>query len=120
MLLNTQPGRASRTLRQLGARPGEDTDASSFTIPGLNDCGKSPDAVADEIAEYFSAISNEFEPVNLQDLPDTVRYDIVNYLKESVPVITVETVEKLLRDTKPSNRGTKGTYRRCYSRKPSK
>ena len=92
----------------MGARPGEDADITSFTIPGLTDGDKSPDSIANEIAEYFSSISREFEPVNLETLPAIVRYDIMNYNRDSVPDITLAMVEKLLQETKSSKRGTKG------------
>ena len=66
---------------------------------------KTKDEISNEIADYFSTISQEFDPVNLETLPTMVRAEIMNYKKDNVPHITLDIVEELLFKTRATNRG---------------
>ena len=51
---------AHSILKQIGARPGEDDDADFLQLTEFQDRNISPDQIANEIGDYFSAISQEF------------------------------------------------------------
>ena len=56
MLLNTQRGKASKILKEVAARPGEDVDALNFTLPQFTDTDKSKNEIADKVADNFAKI----------------------------------------------------------------
>ena len=56
-------------MRKLGARPGELSDTSTFTLPDHAKLNLSPKQSADRIAEHFAQVSQEFEPLSLDRLP---------------------------------------------------
>ena len=56
----TEPGKAYRVLKNMGAQPGDCTDNNSFTLPEHSQENLSPKESADRIAQFFffkSAIS---------------------------------------------------------------
>ena len=107
MLLNTQPGRASKILKVVVARPGEDVDALNFTLPQFNDTDKSKNEIADEVADYFAKISQGFTPVDVQKLPAEVRNEILSYEIHEVPnideAVVSELLQKVVRTRKPTS-----------------
>ena len=107
-LLNSQPGRANRTLKAMGARPGEDTDSTTFQLPEFTDTNMSADQIADVIADHFASISSEFQPVSLARLPQDVRQEIENYTIDQVPVIEEDMVSDIINSVKKSRRPTSG------------
>ena len=89
------------------ARIGEDTDSTTFNLPEFADTDKYPDEIADDIATHFAAISQQFEPININKLSNEVRNVITQYNKKDVPDITEDTVTKLISITSNTKKGTK-------------
>ena len=50
----TEPGKAYRILKNMGAQPGDSTDSNSFTLPEHLKENLSPKQSADRIAQYFT------------------------------------------------------------------
>ena len=53
--------------KRIGARPGED-DSPTFTLPKHMEEDLTPEESAERIAEYFSKISQEYKPVEEDEL----------------------------------------------------
>ena len=90
-------------MRKLGLRPG--TDANRwFQLPSHNNQRLSPAQSAELIADHFSSISQEFQPLKLEDLPP----NIVSYLKDqnSFPptLTTAEVFKRIVRAKKPNSK----------------
>ena len=81
-LKNTNPGQAYRILMKMGAQPGECDQAGSFTLP--NHEHLEVNEAAEQIAEYFSKISREFPPLNVEELPERVTLKLSSPESESL------------------------------------
>ena len=56
-LKEAKPGKAFGILKSMGAQPGDCTDSQTFTLPSHQAEGLTDKQSAEQIAEYFSAIS---------------------------------------------------------------
>ena len=60
-------------MKSLGAQPGDPTDSCSFTLPAHINENLTDQQSAERIAAHFSAISQEFSPLNIESLPESVK-----------------------------------------------
>ena len=63
-LMEDDPGTAYRCLKRLAAQPGDHNDEGSFTLSSHIEANITPEESIERIAEHFSAISQEFVPLN--------------------------------------------------------
>ena len=101
-LKQTNPGQAYRILKRLGAQPGDCTDSNTFSLPSHVADNLTNQESAERIAEHFSAISQEYLPLNVNSLPDRVKVK----LKASCPAPSVtvqETLKKINSAKKPKS-----------------
>jgi hypothetical protein len=70
-LRDTNPGQAYSILKKMGPQPGDCIDGNTFTLPGHENL--SDEASAEQIAEHFAAISQEFPPLDVTKLPARVQ-----------------------------------------------
>ena len=75
-MMEEAPGKAYRALKKLGARPGDCGEETGFTITSHVEQNLSPQQSAEQIADYFSSISQQYAPLNLQELPERLRAEI--------------------------------------------
>ena len=68
-LRQAHPGKAFNILKRLGAKPGDGTEGSTFSLPAHENENLSAEQSAERIANHFAAISQEFPPLNLKLLP---------------------------------------------------
>ena len=64
-----------KALRKLGVRKG-DTKDELFVLPNHSEQNLTEEEVAERIADYFSSISQEFEPLDIDKLPSKIRKSI--------------------------------------------
>ena len=107
-LRKCKPGRAHRTLHRMGARPGEDTDSSAFSIPEIRDWGLSDQEAANLIGDFFVRISQQHAPLDLDKVPLPVRDAIVTFSVEDIPLITPEQVKEVFASVAPSKAAVDG------------
>ena len=101
-LKDTNPGQAYRILKRLGAQPGDCTDSNTFTLPSHSDRNLTNQESAECIANYFSAISQEFPPLDMNNLLERVK----SKLKTSLPAPIIsaqDTLEKINKAKKPKS-----------------
>ena len=99
-LKEAKPGQAYKVLKDLGAQPGDCTDSKTFTLPNHQAENLTDQQSADRIAEYFAKISSEYQPLDLDSLPDRVKRNLAT--KSTPPKISEhECYEKIVKANKP-------------------
>ena len=88
-MMGEAPCMAYRALRKMGARPGDCKDSGSFTLTNHQDDNLTPKQSVDKMAEYFSAISQEYEPILMHLLPERVQIQ----LKETINKTDIPHIE---------------------------
>ena len=97
-LKQTKPGKAYSILKKMGAQPGDCVDANTFSLP--NHESLSEEESAEQIAAHFASISQEFLPLDVNNLPSHVQTKLK--CRDSAPVISeYEIYHKILSAKKP-------------------
>ena len=95
-------GQAFRVLKNLGAQPGESTDNCSFVLQSHMEANLTAEQSAEKIAAHFSAISQEFPPLNVVLLPDRVKDKLK--CPGAAPVLSeYQVYRKILQANKPKS-----------------
>ena len=90
-------------LRKLGVG-GKDIGKNSFTLPSHAEDELSPQQSADIFADYFSAISQEFDPICVDDFPPNIKQMLADGITDSAkPVLEEWQCYKKLRASKKPN-----------------
>ena len=92
----------------MGARPGEDTESSAFSIPEIRDGGLSDQEAANLIGDFFARISQQHAPLDLDKLPLPVREAILTVNVKDIPPITPEQVKEVFASVAPSKGAVDG------------
>ena len=71
-LKETNPGRAYKVLKRMGAQPGDCSENDTFILPNHEIEVLSPEQSAERIAQHFAEISQQFPPLDVNLLPDRV------------------------------------------------
>ena len=95
------PGKAYNIMKKMGARPGDLDDSSNFVLPEHD--GLSAIESANLIAEHFSNICSQFEPLNVDLLPERVVEKMKNPESSSkIPSVEdYQIYQKILKANKP-------------------
>ena len=89
-------------LRKLGARPGEQ-QTNTFTLQSHQDRGLSSRESAEIIADYFATISQEYEPINIDNFSPNIKHFLSQPNMADVPILEEYQVYKKLRKAKKPN-----------------
>ena len=90
-------------LRKLGVG-GKDVGKNIFTLPSHADSDFTPQQSADAFADYFSSISQEFDPVCVDNFPPNIRKVLEDgHSDKSKPVLEEYQVYDKLRTSKKPN-----------------
>ena len=85
-LKETQPGKAYKVFKSMGARPGDCTDNGTFSLPNHQNENLTDQECAEKIAEHFASISGEYAPADVEKLPERVKSRLRT--KSKPPVVT--------------------------------
>ena len=104
-LKEDDPGTAYQCLKRLAAQPGDYQDEGSFKLASHQDANLTPEQSIEQIAQHFSNISQEFEPLSYSLLPPDVQAKIDQPARESeMPVIPdYDVYEKIKKSKKPKS-----------------
>ena len=92
-------GSAYAGLRKLGSRPGE-FDKTGFQLPNFTEENLSNLECAEMIANYFSSVSQEYPPLNIQNLPPNIQEHLGN--PDPAPELSnYDVCRKLVKAKKP-------------------
>ena len=84
-LKEAKPGKAFSILKSMGAQPGEDS-TFTFILLSHQTEGLTDKQSAERIADYFATISQEYQPLDVNNLPARVRLRLST--KSTPPVIS--------------------------------
>ena len=107
-LRESNPGQAFKVLKRLGAKPGDCTDLSTFSLPVFESENLSDQQAAERLAEYFAAISGEFPPLATNALPARVQEKLRS--TEKPPILTEYDVYCKIRTAKKPRSGVPGDF----------
>ena len=104
-------GSAYSGLRKLGSKPGE-FEKTGFQLPIFTDQNLSNLECAEIIANYFSCVSQEYSPLDIQNLPPNIQEHLGN--PDSAPVLSKHEVYRKLTKAKKPNSVVPGDLPRIY------
>ena len=94
-------------LHKLGVRPG-DSMSNTFHLPSHVENNLSPGQSVELIADHFSAISQDYDPINIDNFPAKMRYDLRHPDMSVVPRLEEYQVYKKICSAKKPNSCIKG------------
>ena len=91
------------TIKKMGLRP-FDNPNPEFQLPRHCELGLNSQQSAEMIAEHFATISQEYKPLNAQELPPNIRYLLNNCDVSLAPTISVHDVlQRIKKAKKPTS-----------------
>ena len=100
---NGKRGSAYAGLRKLGTRPGE-FNKKGFEIEKFAEEKLSNQEISERIAQYFSSVSQEYQPLDVQNLPPNIQEDLGNPELNVAPILSNYDVYcKLVKAKKPNS-----------------
>ena len=86
---STNPARAYRLLKKIGAHPGDSTEETTFTLSNHDAQNLTDEQSTEKIANHFSAISQKFPPLSLSLLPKHIKDLVLSPVNpDEVPVLS--------------------------------
>ena len=102
-LKNCNVGQFFKKIKMIGARLGEKTH-QSFTLPNHVKEDLTAEQSAEKIAEHFSAISQEYQPIDPSNLPERVRNKIFHpNVEVNAPILEDYQTYEILKKRKLKN-----------------
>ena len=95
---SSNPSKAYSLLKRLGARPGDCDETNEFVIPSHTNL--TSDECAEQIANHFSLISQEFDPLDVMTLPARVNVKVNDISSKSLPSIHFQDVYEKIRSAR--------------------
>ena len=100
-MIQSKPSKAYSILKRLGARPGDICDESSFVLSSHASLNLNAQEAADKIASHFAAVSMEYEPLNINSLPQHVKDQLIGIHSSSTcPRISEVEIWNVLNESK--------------------
>ena len=97
-----QRGSTYPALKRLGLRPGDEVQ-TGFQLPGHAELNLSSAQSAEVIAEHFSRISQEYQPLDIRNLLPNVQCYLQNCNQNLAPKLTVQDVHnRIIKAKKPN------------------
>ena len=95
-------GSSYPALKKLGLRPGDEPQAA-FQLPAHAELNLSPAQSAEIIADHFSSISQEYQPIQMSSLPPNVQSYLSTCDQSLAPKLTPEEVYQRIKKAKKPN-----------------
>ena len=105
-LEESNPAKANKLIKRLGAQPGEMQDEGNFSLPDHQNL--TAEQSANRIAQKFSEISQEYPPITVEKLPERVQTKIKNAQKHAIPYVSRQMVEEKIKKAKTTKGGVDG------------
>ena len=102
---NTNPGKAYKILKRMGAPPGECEDEGYFTLKNHSEDNLSTEESIEKIANFFAQISQEYSPLNIESLPHRVKVKLnsMNSDQNTTPSLSEREVWEQIIKSKKTN-----------------
>ena len=79
------PGKAAATLKRMGAQPGDCLEDGSFTLLSHIRENLTVEQQLEWLSKYFVAVSQEFPPLELDQLSDRTHQKWLDIREEDIP-----------------------------------
>ena len=109
----SNPGKMYSILKRLGSKPSESESNGSFSLPLHLEKNLSNNQSAEIIAEHFAAISQEFSPLIINDLPDQVKAKLQS--RDQPPKVTEHEAFQQIKAAKKPKGGLPGNLPRLLT-----
>ena len=87
-LIEEEPGKAYKCMKKLSAQPNSDLEDGSFNLLSHMEKNLSTEESANKIAKHFADICNDFQPLNLESLPENIQHKLSNENTEDLPEVS--------------------------------
>ena len=81
------PGKAAATLKRMGAQPGDCLEGNTFTLLNHIRENLTVEQQLERLSNYFVAVSQEFPPLELDQLSDRTRQKLSDIRVEDIPKV---------------------------------
>ena len=81
------PGKAAATLKRMGAQPGDCLEGGSFTLLNHLQEGLTVEQQLERLSHYFVSVSQEFPPLELDQLSERTRQKLSEIREENIPQV---------------------------------
>ena len=104
-LKTSNPGKAFQILKRMGAPPGESENEGSFTLQNHIDENISTEESIERIADFFAQISQEYPPLDCDQLPNRVKEKLNSESSEQndTPQLSEKEVSMQIKSSKKTN-----------------
>ena len=99
-LRTEHPGRAAATLKRLGGQPGDCEEGGTFTLQNHIDENLSVEEQLERFGDYFSAVSQEFPPLELGQLSDITRKKLSDIRPSDIPKVEEYEIHRIIEQLK--------------------
>ena len=99
-LRTEHPGRAAATLKRLGGQPGDCEEGGTFTLLNHIEASLSVEEQLERFGAYFSAVSQEFPPLQLEQLSDGTREKLSNIQHSQIPHVEEYEIHEIIQKSK--------------------
>ena len=107
-LKTEQPGKAAATLKRMGAQPGDCGEGGSFTLLNHVTENLSVEQQLERITDYFVAVSQEFPPLQLDQLSALTRQKLADIRPEDIPEVQEHEIFHILDKSKKKKSSVPG------------
>ena len=107
-LKESDPGKAYGILKRMGAQPGDELDDGNFSLIEHLEANLTSKESVEKIAEHFSCISQEYPPLNVENLSIKVQDKLRTRLTADLPYISRFKVENMIKKAKKTKSGVPG------------
>ena len=107
-LKTAQPGKAAATLKRLGAQPGDCSEAGTFTLLNHTKENLSVEQQLERFSDYFVAVSQEFTPLQPEQLSAETRQKLADIRPEDIPTVQEYEIFQILDKSKKKKSSVPG------------
>ena len=99
-LRTEHPSRAAATPKQLGGQPGDCEEGGTFTLINHTEANLSVEEQLERFGEHFSAVSQEFPPLELEQLSDFTRKKLSEIQSNQIPRVEEYEIHQIIEKSK--------------------
>ena len=108
-LMEAAPGKAWQTLKKMGAQPGECGGQGGFTLTEHLEQNLTPEESLERIVKYFSDLSCQHPPLNIEMLPHRVQQKLNSDIStDDLPVISAHDIWQIQKGIKKTQSAVPG------------
>ena len=104
----SEPGKAAATLKRMGAQPGDCEEGGTFTLLSHIRENLSVDQQLERLTKYFVSVSQEFPPLQMEQLSEYTRQKLANICEDNIPKLEEYQIFSILDNCKKKKSSVPG------------